>query len=238
MKQVLITGGARGIGRAITRAFAAAGYATAITYCASDKEAKKLKEEFDTEIYRCDFRDPAALEELIRSIRGGFPSGFDVLVNNAGISARKMIQDVTREEWNDMLNVHLTAPFFLSREFAGDMIRRGRGRIVNISSVWGKLGASCEVPYSAVKAGVIGMTKAMAKELAPSGILVNCVCPGAVDTDMNADLTAKEKEDFSEEVPLGRFGTPEEVARAVLFLAGEDSAYITGQAISVDGGLA
>ncbi|MBQ2118280.1 MAG: SDR family oxidoreductase, partial [Clostridia bacterium] len=122
--------------------------------------------------------------------------------------------------------------------FASDMIRRGQGRIVNISSVWGKLGASCEVPYSAVKAGVIGMTKAMAKELAPSGVLVNCVCPGAVVTDMNADLTAEERDSFSEEVPLGRFGTPEEVARAVVFLAGEDAGYITGQAISVDGGLA
>lgn len=238
MKQVLITGGARGIGRAITRAFAAAGYATAITYCASENEAKKLHEEFGTEIYRCDFRDPAALGDLIRAIRADFPSGVDVLVNNAGISARKMIQDVTAEEWKDMLNVHLTAPFFLSREFASDMIRRGKGRIVNISSVWGKLGASCEVPYSAVKAGVIGMTKAMAKELAPSGVLVNCVCPGAVETDMNADLTAEERDSFSEEVPLGRFGTPEEVARAVFFLAGEDAGYITGQAISVDGGLA
>ncbi|MBQ7171436.1 MAG: 3-oxoacyl-ACP reductase FabG [Clostridia bacterium] len=238
MKSVLITGGARGIGLAAARAFAAAGYRTAITYCSSGRQAEDLKKDCNAEIYRCDFCDPNALEALIRALRADFPAGFDVLVHNAGISLRKQLQDVTREEWNDMLNVHLTAPFFLSAEFAPDMIRRGQGRIIHISSVWGKLGASCEVPYSAVKAGLIGMTKAMAKELAPSGVLVNCVCPGAVDTDMNADLTEEEKRAFSDEVPLGRFAAPEEIVRTVLFLAGEDAAYITGQAISVDGGLA
>ncbi len=238
MKSVLITGGARGIGLAAARAFAAAGYRTAITYRSSAREAEDLKREYGTAVYRCDFCDPNALGDLIRALRADFPDGFDVLVHNAGISLRKQLQDVTREEWNDMVNVHLTAPFFLSGEFAPDMIRRGSGRIIHISSVWGKLGASCEVPYSAVKAGLIGMTKAMAKELAPSGVLVNCVCPGAVDTDMNADLSEDEKRAFAGEVPLGRFAAPEEIARAVLFLAGEDASYVTGQAISVDGGLA
>ncbi|MBQ2733848.1 MAG: SDR family oxidoreductase, partial [Clostridia bacterium] len=175
-------------------------------------------------------------ERTVDKILTDFPEGFDVLVNNAGISQRKMICDITSEDWDSMLAVSLTAPFILIKRLSPFMIRRGEGRIVNISSVWGEHGASCEVHYSAAKAGLIGLTKAAAKELAPSGVLVNCVCPGVIDTEMNSELDGEDKAALCEEIPLGRLGTAAEVAKCVIFLSENSSSYLSGQIISPNGG--
>lgn len=236
MKKVLITGGTRGIGLACVKAFAEAGYDTAVIYRTSDVDARMLKEKYGTVSYKCDLSDTLDTDGVLSRILSDFPDGFDVLVNNAGISQRKLICDITDEDWNKMLAVSLTAPFRLIKRLSPYMIRKGEGRIINVSSVWGEHGASCETHYSAAKAGLIGLTKAIAKELAPSGVLVNCVCPGVIETDMNAELTEEDRNALCEEIPVGRFGTPEEVAKCVLFLAEISSSYVTGQIISPNGG--
>ncbi len=236
MKKVLITGGTRGIGYECVRIFAEAGYDTAVIYRSDDKSAENLRTKFGTVCYKCDLCDINETEKTVEKILCDFPEGFDVIVNNAGISQRKMICDISNEDWDRMMAVSLTAPFLLIKKLSPFMIRRGEGRIVNVSSVWGEHGASCEVHYSAAKAGLIGLTKAAAKELAPSGVLVNCVCPGVIDTEMNSDLTAEDREALCEEIPLGRFGTAEEVAKCVFFLSEISSSYLSGQVISPNGG--
>jgi len=236
MKKVLITGGTRGIGLACVKAFAEAGYDTAVVYINSDASANELKAKYGTEVYKCDFADREDLLSVLNKIKSDFPEGFDVIINNAGISSRKMMCDIFDKEWDDMIAVNLTAPFIITRELSPFMVRKGSGRIINISSVWGEHGASCEVHYSAAKAGLIGLTKASAMELAPSGVLVNCICPGVIDTDMNNDLSDDEKTELKESIPLSRFGTPEDVAKTALFLASESSGYMIGQILTVDGG--
>ena len=236
MKKVLITGGTRGIGLECVRLFAEAGFDTAIIYRSDDISAQNLRNTYGTVCYKCDLCNIAETEKTVDAILSDFPDGFDVLVNNAGISQRKMICDITNEDWEKMMAVSLTAPFLLIKKLSPFMIRRGQGRVINVSSVWGEHGASCEVHYSAAKAGLIGLTKAAAKELAPSGILVNCVCPGVIDTEMNSELTEEDKLSLCEEIPLGRFGTAEEVAKCVFFLSENSSTYLSGQVISPNGG--
>ncbi|MBQ7011272.1 MAG: SDR family oxidoreductase [Clostridia bacterium] len=236
MKKVLITGGTRGIGLECVKLFAENGYDTAVIYRSREEAAVKLNKEYGTACYKCNLSDREALERTVEEILRDFPDGFDVLVNNAGISLRKMICDTTNEDWDRMMAVSLTAPFVLTKSLSPFMIRRGQGRIINISSVWGEHGASCEVAYSAAKAGLIGLTKASAKELGPSGVLVNCVCPGVIDTEMNSELGADDRASLCDEIPLGRFGSAMEVAECVFFLAENSSSYITGQIISPNGG--
>ena len=162
----------------------------------------------------------------------------DVLVNNAGIAQIKLFTDVTSEEWQRMIDTNLSSAFYLTRTVAPDMIARQYGRIINVGSMWGKVGASCEVAYSASKAGLRGLTMALAKELGPSGITVNGVEPGVIDTDMNAALDEAARAELCEQTPLCRIGQPQEVAALIRFLASDDASFITGQMIGVDGGFA
>ena len=163
-------------------------------------------------------------------------SGVDILVNNAGIAASGLLQDLSQKEWDRLVAVDLTSVYVCCRLLIPEMVRQGYGRIVNISSIWGMVGASCEVAYSAVKAGVIGFSKALAKELGPSGITVNCVAPGVIDTDMMNGYDKETKRTLAEDTPLGRLGTPRDIAAAVLFLSGDGGSFITGQVLSPNGG--
>lgn len=239
-KTAIVTGGAKGIGRAVSRALAHAGYSVAIFYKTSSAAAEALVYEIENSGGRafavcCDVRDSASVQNAVEAVRGAFGE-ISVLVNNAGISEQILFTDITDEKWADMLSVHLTGAFYMTRAAVPDMIHAKAGRIINIASMWGETGGSCEVHYSAAKAGLIGMTKALAKELAPSGITVNAVSPGAVETDMMHALGAETCRAVAEETPLERLGTPEEIAAAVLFLAGDGAGYITGQTLSVNGG--
>lgn len=221
MKKVLITGGATGIGKATALLFKEKGYDVYITY-------HKTAPDFDgVTAVKCDLRKMADIENLFNQV-----SDMDVLVNNAGVSLIKMINDVTAADYESVMDVNARAVYFCSRLAAMQMIKKHCGAIVNVSSIWGEVGASCETLYSMSKAGVIGLTKALAKELAPSGITVNCVSPGIIDTRMNQAFS---KEELADEVPLERLGSADEVASAILFLA--ENSYITGQNLSVNGGI-
>ena len=228
MKKVLVTGGTRGIGLATALKFVEKGYRTAAAYF-SDEESAAAAKAAGIEVFRAD----VAKEEDVKALFRRF-GNVDVLVNNAGISLVKQLQAVTAEEWDRLFAVNVRGAFLCAREAAKGMIAEKSGLIVNISSVWGEEGGSCESVYSASKGAVIAFTKALAKELAPSKITVNCVSPGVIDTDMNAKFSAGERAELCREIPLGRFGSPEEVARAVLFLA--EQPYITGQTLGVKGG--
>lgn len=221
MRKVLITGGATGIGRECARLFAQKGDDVFITYHETDPDLDGV-----TPI-RCDLKSEGDIEKLFSQFKT-----LDVFVNNAGVSLIKMINDTSFSDYEELMAVNSRAVYFCAKEAAKRMLRTHSGAIINIASMWGETGASCETLYSMSKAGVIGFTKALAKELAPSGITVNCVSPGIIDTRMNSQF--KEHE-LIEEIPLGRLGTPYDVARTVYFLAG--SAYITGQDISVSGGI-
>lgn len=219
MKKALITGGATGIGKATALLLAKNGYDVYITYNSTmpDYEIKKIK---------CNLESIDEIKSTVEAV-----GGVDVLVNNAGVSLIKMINDVTPEDYEKICAVDERAVYFMSKYCALDMIKKQSGAIINISSMWGQVGASCETLYSMTKAGVIGFTKALAQELAPSSITVNCIAPGIIDTRMNSMFDADE---LAEEVPLGRLGTPEEIAKAVLFLA--ENKYITGQVLGINGG--
>ncbi len=221
MKKVLITGGATGIGKAAALLFKEKGYAVYITY-------NKTVPDFDgIDVVKCNLSSLSDIDNLFNKVKD-----IDVLVNNAGVSLIKMINDITAEDYESVMNVNARAVYFCSKLAAMQMIQKHSGAIINISSMWGEVGASCETLYSMSKAGVIGLTKALAKELAPSGITVNCVSPGIIDTRMNHIFS---KEELAEEVPLERLGSADEVAAAILFLA--ENSYITGQNLSVNGGI-
>ena len=234
---VLISGGDRGIGAAAARAFYAAGYRVAVLYHSNTEAAAALEKELPgCTIVQCDVASRASCELAFRVVEQAL-GRVDVLVSNAGIAQQKLFTDITPEEWQHMLDVNLSGAFHLCQLALPGMIRRKAGRILTVSSMWGQTGGSCEVHYSAAKAGLIGLTKALAKEEGPSGITVNCVAPGVIDTDMMAAFTAEDKAALAEETPVGRLGTADEVADLLVFLAGENAGYITGQVFGVNGGL-
>ena len=240
-RTVLITGASRGIGAATARAFAAEGYSVAINYLKSGDSAEALKAEISerggyAEIFRADVADAASVNDMIRAVINKFGK-IDVLVNNAGIAEQRLFTDITSVAWDRMISVNLTGVFNCIKAVLPGMISRKSGKIVNVSSIWGITGASCEVHYSAAKAAVIGLTKALAKEVGPSNIQVNCVAPGVIDTEMNASLTEADRMAITEETPLGRIGTAEEVASAILYLASPKAGFITGQVLSPNGGV-
>ena len=238
MKNVLITGGSRGIGAECVRMFARNGYKVAFTYNRSENRALELSSQFAACAIKCNLEKEEDIISAVNQANSFFDSGnIDILVNNAAMSEIKMFSDISSDDWQKMISVNLTAPYVFSREVLPYMIHQKKGRIINISSMWGQVGASCEVHYSTAKAGLIGMTKALAKELGPSGITVNSVAPGIISTEMNAHLSKAEEELLTSEIPVSRFGTVTEVASAILFLAGEDASYITGQIIGVNGGM-
>ena len=235
MKTVLITGGSRGIGREIAKAFAKSGYRVAFTYKKSENEAKSLAEEIDALAIRADSAvegDVVSAVNLVKSKYGRI----DCLINNAAISSFSLFTDITLDQWNEMIAVNLTGAFLYAREVSRGMVGEKSGRIINISSMWGLVGSSCEVHYSTAKAGLIGMTKALAKELGPSGITVNAVAPGLINTDMNKSLDADAIKAIKDETPLMRVGECTDVAAAALFLASDEASFITGQVINVSGG--
>ncbi len=242
MKTAVITGGARGIGAEICRAFAKAGYAVIINYNTSEASAEVLKSEltengFTADIFRADVSQSHEANALIKFAVDTYGS-VDVLVNNAGVAHFGLFTDMTDCEYRHIMSVDLDGTFYACRSAAREMIKNHSGTIVNISSMWGIVGASCEAAYSAAKAGVIGLTKALAKELGPSGIRVNCIAPGVINTEMNRRLSPDDISALSGETPLCRIGEPCEVAEAVLFLASDKASFITGQTLSVDGGFA
>ena len=235
---VLVSGGDRGIGAAAVRRFWQEGYRTAFFYHTNEDAARALVNELgsDCVAVRCDVSDRAACEAAWKVVQRtmGDP---DVLVCNAGIAQQKLFTDITEADWQQMIGVDLTGVFHLCQLALPAMIRNKYGRILTVSSMWGQTGGSCEVHYSAAKAGVIGLTKALAKEEGPSGITVNCVAPGVIETDMMSSFTPEDKAALAEETPVQRLGGPEEVARTLVFLADEQSGFITGQICGVNGGL-
>lgn len=237
----LVTGASRGIGRAIAAELSRRGWAVCINYHHSREEAEALAQALRRNGNRAaavsaDVADSAAVRELVCQTEA-LLGPVRLLVNNAGISAgQTLFQDVDDTLWNRYLAVNVTGPRNAVRAVLPGMIRAKAGCIVNLSSIWGLRGASCEVPYACTKAAVIGMTRSLAMELAPSGIRVNCVAPGCIDTDMLRELGPDTCQMLREETPLGRLGTPEDIARAVAFFASEDASFITGQVLTADGG--
>ena len=238
-KVALVTGGARGIGRAICRSLANDGFRIAVNYNNSEKDALSLKEELsaitEVEIFKCDVSDANAVKEMFSEISQKM-GNVNVLVNNAGVAEQVLFTDITDEMWQRMINTNLSSAFYCSREALKNMISEKNGVIINIASMWGEVGASMEVHYSAAKAGLIGLTKALAKEVGLSGITVNAVSPGVVLTDMMAQFSDEDKKVLADETPMGVLGTPEDIAAAVSFLASEKARFITGQVVSVNGG--
>jgi 3-oxoacyl-[acyl-carrier protein] reductase len=236
MKTLLVTGGSRGIGKAIVKTFAKSRWTVAYCYSNNDADADLLDAEVPHLMrYKADVSVFADVESMITDITAK-TGGIDLLINNAGVSCIKLITEMTEIEWQRILSVNLTGPFNCCRAVLPQMIHRGEGQIINIGSMWGTTGASCEVAYSATKAGLAGMTKALAKEVGPSGIRVNCIAPGVIDTEMNRCLSAAAIDALADETPLGCIGTPEDVAQCALYLA--ESRFVTGQIIGVDGGMA
>ena len=238
-KVALVTGGARGIGRAICRTLANDGFRIAIDFNNSEKDALSLKKELsaitEVEIFKCDVSDSNAVKEMFFEISQKM-GNVNVLVNNAGVAEQVLFTDITDEMWQRMINTNLSSAFYCSREALKNMISEKNGVIINIASMWGEVGASMEVHYSTAKAGLIGMTKALAKEVGLSGVRVNAVSPGVVLTDMMNSFSESDKENLKDETPLNTLGTPEDIAGAVSFLVSDNAKFITGQVLSVNGG--
>jgi len=234
-KTALITGGSRGIGKCLVEGFIKEGYNVAFTYLNSDKDAENLATRLGAFEIKADMSSSKDVENAINSVVKKFGQ-IDVLVNNAGIDEFCLFTDITDEQWHKMIDTNLSSAFYASRAALRDMIRRQDGVIINIASMWGEVGASCEVHYSVSKAGLIGLTKALAKEVGPSNIRVNCVSPGVIDTDMNKHLSSEDMEQLKNDTPLGKTGKCEDILNAVLFLASEKASFITGQILGVNGG--
>ena len=233
---VLITGASRGIGAACAALFAQHGWRVVIHYHKKEEAARAQAQKCGAAlVVQADISQSAEVERAFSQIEAQLGT-IDVLVNNAGIAAQGLLTDVTDADWNTMIGTNLSGAFYCCRRALPAMIAKKRGKIINISSIWGMVGASCEVAYSAAKAGLIGMTRALAKEVAPSCIQVNCVAPGVVDTDMMTDFSMEDRRALADETPLGRLGTPEDIARAVWFLASPDADFMTGQVLSPNGG--
>jgi 3-oxoacyl-[acyl-carrier protein] reductase len=217
-KRVLISGGSRGIGRASVEYFAKKGYRVAFLYEKNVDAAEKTAADFGALAIKCDVSDPNDVRRAVELVKKEL-GGVDILVNNAAISQIKPFDTFTDDEWRKMVDVNLSGSFYLCREVVPMMVSSKWGRIINVGSMWGKVGASCEVPYSATKAGVRGFTLALAKELAPSGITVNCIEPGVIATEMNSSLDGDTLRALCDETPVGRLGEPREVAEAIGFFA-------------------
>lgn len=232
MHRILITGGSRGIGAACVRTFAKAGWQVAFTYEKSEEQAAALTRETGTIALRCDQKSSSDVKKLFSAL----PFQPDTLLLNAGISLTGLFQDTTEEEWDRVFDTNVKGAFLITKAFLPAMIEQKRGCVIYVSSMWGQVGASCECAYSASKAALIGLTRALAKEEGPSGIRVNCICPGVIATDMMSAYSPEDLRALAEETPLERIGTPQDVADTALYLAGEGAAFITGQVIPVNGG--
>ncbi len=241
-KHVLITGASRGIGAATARRFAQGGWNVSIHYHKSRAQALDLAEELagmgcKTTLVQGDVSQPEQARELVEQAQQAL-GALDALVCNAGVALPiQLLTDTTDSQWRQVMGTDLDGVFHVLRAAIPGMVSQKAGSIVTVSSMWGVTGGSCEAPYSAAKAGVVGLTKALAKELGPSHIRVNCVAPGAIETEMTAFLSPEDREALAQEAPLGRMGTPEDVADAIYFLAGEQAGFITGQVLCVDGGM-
>ncbi|MBQ2953360.1 MAG: 3-oxoacyl-ACP reductase FabG [Clostridia bacterium] len=240
-KIALITGGSRGIGAACVRLFARSGYAVVFLANRSADRAQSLTDALraegcDVAFRLCDVSDSTQVASVIDDILRTWRR-IDALVNCAGIAHIGLFTDMTEAEWDRLFAVNVRSVFSVTKAVLPGMISRQTGAIVNVSSMWGEVGASCEVAYSATKAAIIGMTKALAKEVGPSGVRINCVTPGVIDTDMNAQLTQEDRAALADETPLGRIGAAEEVAQTILYLCSEGASFITGQVLGVSGGL-
>ena len=235
MKTVLITGASRGIGAACAAAFAAEGYTVLANYKSNDTAATALQQATGCRLYKADISDVKAVYDLRDRIAAdGF--SVDALINNAGVSLFGLFQHISPDDAAAMYNANLFGTVNCTRAFLPQMVDNKAGCIINMASVWGEVGASCEVDYSTAKAAIIGFTKALAKEVGYSGVRVNCISPGIIDTDMNENLTIEDVESIVDSIPMERLGKPQDVAYAALFLASDKAEYITGQTLSVDGG--
>lgn len=240
MRNVLITGASRGIGAETAHIFAKNGDRVFINYNRSENAARSFQSElsacgYDTVLVKADVSSSKEVNKMFENICREY-GGIDVLVNNAGISQIKLFTDITDDDWNTMISVNLSGVFYCCRAALPYMIKKQHGRIINISSMWGQVGGSCEVHYSAAKAGIIGLTKALAMEEGLSGITVNCIAPGVIATEMNSHLSEQDISALKDETPTGTIGTPSDVANAVFFLASESASFITGQTLGVNGG--
>lgn len=240
-KTVVITGSSRGIGAATALKFAEQGFNVVINYNKSQEKAMELLKKVRNDgvnaiAIKADVSKYSDAELLIQSAISEF-GHIDILVNNAGIAQQKLFTDLNESEWKNMFDVNVHGAFNCSKIVAADMVKRHSGKIINVSSIWGVCGASCEVHYSASKSAIIGFTKALAKELGPSGINVNCVAPGVISTDMNSNLSEEAIASLIENTPLERIGQAEDIANLILFLASDNANFITGQIIACDGGI-
>ena len=235
MRTVLINGGSRGIGAAMVRRFASGGFRVAFTYKNSDDAARLLSIETGALAIRA---DSASEEDIVNAVKTAEEKlgNIEILINNAAVSSFSLITDVSLEAWRSMFSVNLDAAFLYSKATLPNMIKNKFGRIINISSMWGITGSSCEVCYSSTKAALIGFTKALAKEVGPSLITVNAIAPGLIETDMNAALSDEDKAALIEETPLMRIGKTNDVAEAAFFLASDAASFITGEVMNVSGG--
>lgn len=231
MKKIaLVTGAGRGIGKAIAKKLQEDGF-----FVIANSKNTKISDTETQKGYLADVSNPKEVSQMVTDIIQAYGK-IDVLVNNAGIAQQKLFTDITEEDWDTMMNTNLKSMFLVTKAVLPHMIHEKRGAILNISSIWGMVGASCEVHYSAAKAGVIGFTKALAKEVAPSNIRINCVAPGIIKTDMLNDFTEADLSELAEETPLGRLGTPRDIAEAVSFLVSDQAGFITGEVLNANGG--
>lgn len=236
MKTIVVTGGSRGIGKAIVEKFAQNGYNVILNYNKSSESAQKIEKEFkNVKIFKADVTNRKEIQAMIAFTNSTF-GDIDILVNNAGIGCSGLLQDLSFDEWESVFNVNVNGVFNCTQLILPQMLKNHSGKIINISSIWGMTGASCEVAYSASKSAVIGFTKALAKEVGPSGITVNAVAPGIIMTDMVSQYSMEEFEEIQNQIPLGTIGSTDDVSNSVFFLASDEANYITGQVLSPNGG--